>query len=116
MNPSGIPLPPDVAGQMPNMGQFAGQAQQSFAPPGPAADPMSQDPGSFATDGLNQIADLLGKVAQVLLQTRPELAPIIQKMAEAGSMLQQELTAASPQATGTETPTQPSGPQDVGMA
>ena len=111
----GIPLPPDVAGQMPNMGQFAGQAQQNFAPPGPATDPLQQDPNTFASEALNNIADMLGKVAQVLLQTRPELAPIIQKMAEAGSMLQSQLTAA-PQESGAETPTQPQGPPDVGMA
>jgi len=115
MNP-GIPLPPDVAGQMPNMGQFAGQAQQSFGQPGPSGDPMQQDPASFATEALTQIADLLGKAAQVLLQTRPELAPLVQKMAEAGSQLQQSLTATTPEETGTQTPTQPSGPQDVGMA
>jgi hypothetical protein len=100
---------------MPNMGQFAGQAQQQFAGPGPAADPMGGDPSTFAAAALNEIADKLGKMAQVILQVRPELAPLVQKMAEAGSMLQQQLTAA-PQETGAGTPTQPEGPQDVSMA
>lgn len=114
MGPS-IPLPPDVAGQMPNMAQFAGQAQQAFQPPaGPAE--MQGDPSQFATVALNDIADKLGKLAQVLLQTHPELAPLIQKMAEAGSMLQSQLTAPPPQETEVGSPTQATGPQDVPMA
>lgn len=116
MGPIGIPLPPDVAGQMPMMGQFAGQAQQAFSPSGPAANPLQQDPSQFATVALNDIADKLGKIAQIILQVRPELAPLIQKMAEAGSMLQSQMTAASPQETEVGTPTQPQGPSDVPMA
>lgn len=113
MNP-GIPLPPDVQGQMPPMGQFAGQAQQAFQP-GMPQDPTGADPGSFASSALSEIADKLGKVAQVILQIRPDLAPMIQKMAEAGSMLQEQLTA-QPEQGATQAPTQPEGPQDVPMA
>lgn len=113
MNPgAGIPLPPDVAGQMPPMGQFAGQAQQAFSGPGSQAAP---DPAGFASEALNQIADTLGRLAQVILQVRPELSPLVQKMAEAGSMLQSQLTAQPEQGAG-QTPTQPEGPQDVPMA
>ena len=117
MNPAGIPLPPDVAGQMPNMGQFAGQAQQAFNPAAaPGGDPLAQDPSAFAAQALNEIADKLGKVAQVILQARPDLAVLIQKMAEAGSMLQSQLSTASPEESGAVTPPQPQGPQDVSMA
>lgn len=111
---AGIPLPPDVAGQMPPMGQFAGQAQQAFGG-GQGADPMQADPMGFATEALNQIADTLGKMAQIVLQTRPELAPLVQKMAEAGSQLQSQLTAQPEQGAG-QVPTQPEGPSDVPMA
>lgn len=115
MNPgAGIPLPPDVAGQMPPMGQFAGQAQQAFGG-GQGAPQAPPDPVGFATEALNQIADTLGKMAQVVLQVRPELAPLVQQMAEAGSQLQSQLTA-QPEQGASQAPTQPEGPQDVPMA
>jgi hypothetical protein len=99
------------------MGQYAGgfDGGQQAGPMG-AGQP---DPNSFVSDALNQIADQLSKVAQVLAQTRPETLVMIQKMAEAGSMLQQAISGDGMQAGqegGVQSPPQPAGPQDVPMA
>lgn len=110
----GIPLPPNVVGQMPQPGQF-GQPQPQQAP-SPAE--MGADASVAINEALNQIADMLGKVAIGVKQTRPELLEIVAKMAQAGQMLQQSLQSqgqAQDQA-GVQTPPKPEGPQDVPMA
>jgi hypothetical protein len=95
------PLPPDVtAQQAPPIGQFA-QGQQG----GPAAtpDPSMGDGASmgFVGDQMNQIAQLLTKVVKVVEVARPELMPILQRMAQMGSMLMNEIQSSkSPQGTG----------------
>jgi len=113
----GIPLPPEVAGQMPSMGQYAGGLQQQA--PGGMPQGGAPDPMAFANEALNSIAEQLTKVAQAVLQVRPELGPIIQKMAEAGSMLQAHLSGGGEEAGeagAVQNPPAATGPQDVPMA
>jgi len=120
MGAYGIPLPPEVASQMPSMGQYAGGLQQQQAPGiGGPQQGGAPDPSAFANEALNSIAEQLTKVAQVILQTRPELGPIIQKMAEAGSMLQSQLSGAheeAGEAGAVQSPPTANSPQDVPMA
>ncbi len=91
MATSGIPVPgaqgppvaPDVtAQQMPPMSAFAGQGGQT-APQNPQSD--------FLVAKLNEVAASLTDVAKIVSQTNPELMPIVQKMAQAGAMLMNEV-------------------------
>lgn len=117
MGMSGTPYPGDITGMpppsmdiqaqqapLPDMAQFAGQGQG-----GPNASIQ------FATSKMNEIAAGLGQVARVIQLVKPELMPLIEKIAMAGSMIVNELTAnqnqmaqgqdqsmAQPQATGPE--------------
>lgn len=115
-NPSGPPPSPDVmAQQMPPMSQYAGQADQMLGAgqPGQQADPIE-----FAKSKLDGIANDLMTVAKVLGEVKPELMPIVQKMAQAGSQLTSELESGNapqnePPPTGT--PAQANGPEGMGL-
>lgn len=112
MPASGPPLSPDVmAQQMPPMAAFADQGQQMMGGGAPA-DPMAADPTAFAKSELDKIAASLMNVAKVLSQSRKELMPLVQKMAEAGSMLTNELQTNNADAAGAppQDGGQPAGP------
>ena len=93
MNPNqaGPPTSPDVmAQQMPPMSAYGPQGEQMLN--GAAGgDQSGADPTAFAKKELDDIAAKLMNVAKVLSQTKKELMPLVQKMAEAGSMLSNEL-------------------------
>jgi hypothetical protein len=83
------PVDPNVAAQqMPSMGQFAGQmgGQQG-------GDPAMD----FLVSKMNEIAASLTDVAKVISQRKPALMPIIQKMAQAGSMIMSEVQSGQQQ-------------------
>ena len=116
---SGPPMSPDVLmQQMPPMSAYSGQASQMLnARP---EDTMSADPSAFAKSELDKIAASLMNVAKALSQTKKELMPLVQKMAEAGAMLSNELQAnnAPPGGGADQSPTgapQGQGPGDVGL-
>ena len=111
MAPSGMndyakpPLPPDVTGQQqPPIARYAqSQAQQVGAGPASTPDPSHGDGANmgFVGDCMNQVAGLLTKVVKVVEVARPELMPILQRMAQMGSMLMNEIQSSkSPQGTG----------------
>lgn len=104
---SGPPVSPDVmAQQMPSPAAYAQQGQAMLN--GGQSDSGQANPDQFVMSELNDIATKLGNVAKVLSQTHKELIPIIQKMATAGSMLQNELQANNPPQSA-ETPPQADG-------
>lgn len=86
MGGSAPPVAPDVAAQqMPSMGQFAGQLGGGQQGGDPSMD--------FLISKMNEIAASLTDVAKVISQRKPALMPIIQKMAQAGSMIMSEVQA-----------------------
>ena len=85
------PVAPDVAAQqMPSMGQFAGQLGQQ------GGDPAME----FLIGEMNKIAASLTEVAKVISERKPALMPIIQKMAQAGSMIMSDVKAGQQSPTG----------------
>lgn len=113
----GPPVSPDVmAQQMPPMSGYGAQGQQMLSG-AQGSDQSSADPNKFAMDQLNDIAAKLMNVAKVLGQTRKELMPLVQKMAEAGSMLTNELQANNPQQAqaSPDNPPQAQSPGDVSL-
>lgn len=108
------PVSPDVmAQQMPPMAAYADQARGMVGGGGAAAE--SQDPMKFVQTLLDDIASNLMKVAQVVGQSKKELMPIVQKMAEAGSMLSNEIQTQMPQQQTAQTPPQAEGPSGMGL-
>lgn len=104
----GPPVSPDVMQQqMPPMSAYSEQGAQMMA--NKPEDAMSADPTAFAKSELDKIAASLMNVAKVLSQTKKELMPLVQKMAEAGSMLSSELTTNNPDAP-QEAAGSPAGP------
>lgn len=109
------PTSPDVtAQQMPPMSAYADQGR-SMIGGGGAANPEAADPMKYVQGLLDDIAASLMKVAQVVGQSKKELMPIVQKMAEAGSMLSNEIQSKTPQAQGSQVPPQAEGPSGVGL-
>jgi hypothetical protein len=94
--------------QMPPMDQFGAAGGQMLS--GAAPQP---DPKQFALSELNEIKGRLLNVVKVLSQTNPELMPILQKMAEAGSALENELTVQPNPSGQPDTPPQSQTPQDM---
>lgn len=85
-----------MAQQMPPM-QAYGPQGEAMLNGAAGADQSAADPTVFAKQELDDIAQKLMNVAKVLSQTKKELMPLVQKMAEAGSMLSNELqTMAAP--------------------
>lgn len=125
------PLPPDVTGQQgggqaPPIGQYA-QGQQQKPQAGPPSTPdASHGDGAnmgFVGDCMNQIAQLLTKCVKVIEVARPELMPILQRMAQMGSMMMNEIQSSkSPQGTGQSLAppqaqmAQGEGPGSIGMS
>ncbi len=106
---SAPPPSPDVMRQqLPPMSQFGGAGSQMLS-----GQPAQPDPKQFAMSELNEIKGRLMNVVKVLSQTNPELMPIIQKMAEAGSALENELTAQVSPVGGAEAPPQSEVPSDM---
>lgn len=90
------PQPPNVVSQQqgnPALLQYAQQAAANGASAQPQGDPAD----AFVKQGLDQIADILGKVAKVITVKRPELIPVVKQMAGAGSTLQQEYSKSQAQ-------------------
>ena len=114
-SPMGPPMSPDVLQQqMPPMSQYSPQADAMLG--AKPEDQMGADPSAFAKKELDDIAAKLMNVAKVLSQTKKELMPLVQKMAEAGSMLSNELQSAQapdPQAAGG--PPQSEQPGDMAL-
>lgn len=81
---SAPPIPPQVMAQ-----QQAPQSPASQYMAGAGATPQF-DPNALMASLLNQVAENLGKVAKVLEIVRPELTPLVGKMAQMGSVLMQE--------------------------
>lgn len=107
------PVSPDVmAQQMPPMAAYADQARGMI---GGGASAESQDPMKYVQTLLDEIASSLMKVAQVVGQSKKELMPIVQKMAEAGSMLSNEIQSKAPQQQTAQTPPQAEGPGGMGL-
>ena len=90
------------------MGQFGAAGGQMLS--GAAPQP---DPKEFAMSELNEIKGRLMNVAKVLSQTNPELMPIVGKMAEAGSALENGLTVQPSPGGQPDTPPQSQSPQDL---
>jgi len=111
---SGVPpVSPDVmAQQMPPMAAYADQGRGMIGGGGSAE---SADPMKYVQTLLDEIASSLMKVAQVVGQSKKELMPIVQKMAEAGSMLQNEIQAKGPQQQTAQVPPQAEGPSGMGL-
>lgn len=96
MNPSGPPVSPDVLSQqLPPMQNYAPQGEAMLNQASGANQPGA-DPTQYAKSELDKIAAALMNVAKVISQTKKELMPLVQKMAEAGSMLSNELQAQNP--------------------
>jgi hypothetical protein len=88
-------MSPDVLMQsMPPMQAYSDQGAQMIA--GAPEGSGGADPSAFAKSELDKIAASLMNVAKVVSQSRKELMPLVQKMAEAGSMLSNELQTANP--------------------
>jgi hypothetical protein len=98
------PLPPDVtAQQQPPIARYAQAQQTGNSGPASTPDPSHGDGANmgFVNDCMGQIAQLLTKVVKVVEVARPELMPILQRMAQMGSMLTNEIQSSkSPQGTG----------------
>ena len=118
---SGPPTSPDVLRQqLPPMAQYAQQGQELLGGASANGQP-SAEPSEYAKSELDKIAASLMNVAKVIGQTKPELMPLVQKMAEAGSMLSNELQAQNPE-TGApagppsaETPAAAEAPKDMAL-
>ncbi len=107
------PMSPDVmAQQMPPMAAFADQGRGMV---GGGANPEAADPMKYVQILLDEIAGNLMKVAQVVGQSKRELMPIVQKMAEAGSMLTNEIQSKAPQPETAQMPPQAEGPGGMGL-
>jgi hypothetical protein len=102
------PSPDVMSQQVPPMGQFGAAGGQMLS--GAAPQP---DPKEFAMSELNEIKGRLMNVAKVLSQTNPELMPIVGKMAEAGSALENGLTVQPSPGGQPDTPPQSQSPQDL---
>lgn len=90
----GPPMSPDVLmQQLPPMQAYAPQGEQMVN--NVPQNAGGADPSAFAKSELDKIAASLMNVAKVLSGTRKELMPLVQKMAEAGSMLSNELQTAN---------------------
>ena len=120
MNPTqgGPPTSPDVmAQQMPPMSAYGLQGEQMLSGAAGEGQP-SADPTAFAKKELDDIAAKLMNVAKVLSQTKKELMPLVQKMAEAGSMLSNELqtmAAPPPEPQAAAGPPSAEQPGDMGL-
>ena len=84
------PTSPDVAEQQSPTAQFA-QGYQPQVGEGGANSAME-----LAAQNLNQVASLLKDVAKVLVTSKPNLMPILQRMVQAGSMLMNEVQSNKP--------------------
>lgn len=111
---SGVPpVSPDVmAQQMPPMAAYADQGRGMIGGGGSAE---AADPMKFVQTLLDEIASNLMKIAQIIGQSRKELMPIVQKMAEAGSMLTNEIQSKGPQQQTAQVPPQAEGPGGMGL-
>ena len=105
-------MSPDV------MAQQLPQSLASYAPSAGQASgaPAQPDPMAFANTQLDDMAKSLTNVAQVVGQVRPELMPLIQKIAQAASMLQNEIQSNGKPGETPAAPAQPEGPGDVGLS
>ena len=115
---AGPPISPDVMmQQMPPMSAYSDRAAQMLA--AKPEDQMGADPAAFAKQQLDDIASKLMNVAKVLSQTNKELMPLVQKMAEAGSMLSNELQSKNaPEQQAMQAPSAPpqaQGPEGMGL-
>jgi hypothetical protein len=104
------PTAPQVARQQRGVSQYGGAALAQGAPGAP--DPTggggaAQSSTEFIKSRLAQVAQLMSQIAKVLSSTRPELMPVMQKMAGMGQTIEQEVTK-SPDQGGS-----PSVPQDA---
>lgn len=89
------PPSPDVAQQQqPELARYADQARQSGA-----ANPFANKNSGMdlAEAKMNQIAALLGEVAQVFQLEKPVLLEYLKKMSQVGSVLMQEVQQAKSQ-------------------
>lgn len=116
---SPIPGPPKApqvsAQQAPPMSVFAGGGQDAGAPPPDMNAPVGME---TADAMMNEVAAKLMEVAKIIATDSPQLMPILKKMAEAGSMLTNEIkTALSSAQGGGQTPPldQGTGPEGGGM-
>jgi len=103
------PLPPSVTAQQqgPALAQYAQGAAAG-------ANPQQQAPSKqFVQQALAQIAESMAKIAKVLSVEQPELMPILQRMAGAGKMLEQEFSKSS---QGQGSPTQQGSEPGPGSA
>jgi len=94
--PPSLEAPPaslDVQEQQGPAAQFAQNYQQ---PPGQQAGGQGVNAMALAEQKLNQVASDLKEVAKLLVTSKPNLMPILQKMAQAGSMLMSEIQAGKP--------------------
>jgi len=117
MNPQGPPISPDVmAQQMPPMSAYGPQADQLLG--NKPQDATGAHPDDFIKSQMDDIAAKLMTVAKVIGQTHKELMPIVQKMAEAGSMLMNEINSQNQPVQGQEAPqgqAQASGPSGMAL-
>lgn len=111
---SGVPpVSPDVmAQQMPPMAAYADQGRNMI---GGGGSPEGADPMKYVQTLLDEMAATLMKIAQIVGQSKKELMPIVQKMAEAGSMLQNEIQDKGPQQQTAQVPPQAEGPGGMGL-
>lgn len=106
---AGPPISPDVLmQQMPPMQAYSQQGAQMMTPDQNGV--PGGDQTAFAKSELDKIAASLMNVAKVLGETRKELLPLVQKMAEAGSMLSNELQTANQPPVGEQPEPNPAGP------
>lgn len=93
------PIPPSVRAQQmppqadPMMGFASGAGAAINAAP-------KFSPIEFAIGRLNEVASLLQEVAQVLVVEKPSMMPILQKVAQGGAILMDELVKSTPQGAG----------------
>lgn len=110
---SAPPVSPDVmVQQMPPMAAYADQGRGMIGGGGAGE---SADPMKFVQSLLDEIAERLMKIAQVVGQSKKELMPIVQKMAEAGSMLMNEIQPKGQEQQTAQVPPQAEGPGGMGL-
>lgn len=93
-SPAQPPTSPDVAAQQSPVSQFL----QGYQPQGEQAQAPGANAAALAAQKLNQVAADLKEVAKVLVTSKPNLMPLLQRMLSAGSMLMNELQTSLPQA------------------
>jgi hypothetical protein len=101
------PTAPQVARQQSGISQYGGAAVAQGAAGAQPGGGAAQSSTEFIKSRLAQVAQLMSQIAKVLSSTRPELMPVMQKMAGMGQTIEQEVTK-SPDQGGS-----PSVPQDA---